>query len=98
MGKSARTGTSNRERERKRAHGAQSRRREEREKGAQISVALSWFSRTLDARNSSAGRGRTDRNKSGCCYGNYCNLSELVFNCRMFYLFLLDLPRRECSC
>ncbi len=53
LGKSVCRGTSNGERERKRAHGAQTRRREEREKGAQISVAFSWFSRTLDARNSS---------------------------------------------
>lgn len=46
MGKSVCRGTSNGERERKRAHGAQTRRREEREKSAQISVSLSWFSHT----------------------------------------------------
>lgn len=55
LGKSVCRGTSNGERERRRAHGAQTRRRaeREREKGAQISVAFSWFSRTLDARNRS---------------------------------------------
>lgn len=47
MGKSVCGGTSNGERERERAHGAQTRRREEREKDAQISTALDWFPRTL---------------------------------------------------
>lgn len=53
LGKSAYRGTSNGESERKRAHGAQTRHRKEREKDAQISVAFSWFSRTLGARNRS---------------------------------------------